>query len=232
MHSCRIGIDLIPHVYDTERIVRIIGDDGREQDVPINTSPQTSMGQQMLPQMPPEMAVESQEGLINDLSEGRYDVRVTVGPSYGTQRQEALAMLVELVGRLPQIGPAVLDLIAENMDLPRAQELIRRLKKLVPVELRGLEPGEQPPPPPPPDPKLQLEMEKLALDFRDMMRKEFDSYFKAMGIVAQAESLEVGQQAEQYFGAVDRHQKQIELEQQQQQLAQQAQQQQQETPNG
>jgi hypothetical protein len=89
---------------------------------------------------------------------------------------------------------------------------------LVPVEIRGLEEGEQPPPPPPPDPKLMLEMEKLALDFREIMRKEFDSHFKAIGVVAQAESLEVGQQLEQYTAGVDRYQKQIELEQQQQQL--------------
>jgi hypothetical protein len=134
-------------------------------------------------------------------------------------------MLVELVGRVPQIGPAVLDLIAENMDLPRSQELVRRLKKLVPVEIRGLEEGEQPPPPPPPDPKLQIELEKLALDFREMLRKEFDSHFKAIGVVAQAESLEAGQQLEQYTSSVDRYQKQIELEQQQQQMQQQAQQQ-------
>ena len=223
-HSCRIGISLIPHVYDTERIIRIIGEDGIEKEVPVNTSPATDMGRGFQGQLPPELWNESEEGLVNDLSVGRYDVRVTVGPSYGTQRQEALEMLVELVGRVPQIGPAVLDLIAENMDLPRSQELIRRLKKLVPVEIRGLEEGEQPPPPPPPDPKLMLEMEKLALDFREIMRKEFDSHFKAIGVVAQAESLEAGQQLEQYTSSVDRYQKQIELEQQQQELQQQAQQ--------
>ena len=42
-HSCRIGIDLIPHVYDTERIVRILGDDGQEAEMPINTNQMSPM---------------------------------------------------------------------------------------------------------------------------------------------------------------------------------------------
>jgi hypothetical protein len=222
-HSCRIGIDLIPHVYDTERIVKIIGEDSIEREIPINAGQMSPVGQKFAGAGPEVPMVPTEDGLMNLLNKGRYDVRVTVGPSYATQRQESLAMLIELVGRVPQIAPAILDVIGENMDLPKSHELVRRLKKLVPPEIRGLEPGEQPPPPPQPDPKMLIEMEKLKLEVRELARKEFDSYFKAMGVVAQAESLEAGQQADQYLGVIDRHQKQIELEQNQQQLAQQEQ---------
>jgi hypothetical protein len=219
-HSCRIGIDLIPSVYDTERIVRIVGEDGIERELPVNTSMTSPMAQQV--QGVPEglMAANPETLAINDLSGGRYDVRVTVGPSYSTQRQEALEMLVELVGRVPQIAPAILDLIGENMDLPKSAELVRRLKKLVPPDIRGLEPGEHPPPPPQPDPKLMLEMQKLQIDLRDQIRKEFDSHFKALLAVSQAESLEAGNQMAQYEAIVSQFTKQVELQQKQQEIQQ------------
>ena len=225
LHSCRVGIDLIPHVYDTERIARIIGEDQAELDIPINAGHEM-MGQ-MAGQVPEQYMVQQENGLLNDLGVGRYDARVTVGPSYNTQREESLAMLVELAGRAPQYIQALIVGIVENMDLPKSDQILKRLKAAIPQEFGG----DMQPQPQQTDPKLVIEMQKLMIDQNEQQRKWFDSYFKSIGVVAQAESLEAGQQIDQYMGIVDRHQKQIELEQQQQQLEQQ-QAQQQQTPQG
>ncbi len=102
--------DMVPTVMDTERVERIIGADGSERHVTINQS------------------VDGTDELINDLNKGRYDVTVTLGPSYQTARQEALATMIELLQTLPQIGQVAPDLVAKNIDSPDTDEIVRRLR--------------------------------------------------------------------------------------------------------
>ncbi len=134
-HSGRIMIDLIPKVYDNQRTVRLLGEDGAEDFAPINT----------------EIYLNGTEPvLVNDLSQGRFDIRVTIGPSYATKRLEAADALIELMKTLqPEQSAAIADLAAKNMDIPEAQEAAKRLKATVPRQLL-LDPDQ--PPPPPPDP--------------------------------------------------------------------------------
>ena len=117
-------IDMIPTVYDSERVERIIGHDGVEKMVTIN---QTQPGQL---------------DLINDLSKGTYDVQVTIGPSFETARQEALDTLIAFSEALPTSAPMIADLLAKNIDTPDAQEMARRLR--IPLLQQGLvEPTEE-----------------------------------------------------------------------------------------
>jgi hypothetical protein len=111
-------IDMIPTVYDSERVERIIGHDGVEKMVTIN-------GTQ-----------EGQEDLINDLSKGTYDVEVTIGPSFQTARQEALDTLIAMSEAMPNSAPLIADLMAKNVDTPDAQEMARRLR--IPLIQQGI----------------------------------------------------------------------------------------------
>ncbi len=204
-HSTKIIVDLIPYVYDTERVIRILGDDDSEKEIPINARENAPfMGNyQNLSQ---ELMVK-REGIseyINDLSVGTYDVRVTIGPSHTTQRQEALEMLVALAEKVPQFGLAAIDLIVKNMDVPGSEELLERAKKLVPPGIRDPEPGEETPAQqePPPDPKVMLEMKKLELAGITEMRKGFEGQMKAASDAMKAEAAERGTQLNEIMAFV------------------------------
>lgn len=115
----QIIVDLIPQYYDTQRIIKIRGEDDSQKDVTINNPIYTPDG----------MKIE------NDLTRGKYDVRVTVGPNYKTRRAEAAASMVELASVFPQIVQVAGDLVAKNLDWPGADEIAARLKKLLPPGL-------------------------------------------------------------------------------------------------
>jgi hypothetical protein len=234
-YSTRILIDLIPHVYDTERIVRIVGTDDKDMAVPINARPNAPMLREM--QEPDQKYVAGpREGVteyLNDLTVGKYDVVVDIGPSYTTQRQEALEQLMELVQAAPQLASVAIDIIVENMDLPHGDKLLERAKKMVPLEIRGLEPGEQPPPPPQPDPLVMLSMEELKIKqqdsetkARDMDRKEYETQVNAIKTLAEAETLARGQQMQEIMSTLQGLKTHFDIMQQQHgmQMAQQEQQ--------
>ena len=111
-------IDMIPTVYDSERVERIIGHDGVEKMITIN-------------QQSPDS-----DAIMNDLTAGTYDVEVTIGPSFQSARQEALDTLIAMSEALPQTAPVISDLIAKNIDSPDAQEMARRLR--IPLIQQGI----------------------------------------------------------------------------------------------
>ena len=119
-YAGRILIDLIPKVYDSERIVRIMGDDDEEEFVPIN---QVLYGLDGMPQM------------VNDLSTARFDVRVTVGPSYSTRRMETANSVLEFLKVYPDAAPLVGDIVAKNLDFEGSEDVAKRLKNAVPPQI-------------------------------------------------------------------------------------------------
>jgi hypothetical protein len=109
----RILIEVIPHVYTGERIIRIMGeDDAIEGFARINT---------MLP-----------DGTVmNDISQGQFDLEVTTGPAFATKRQEAADIMLEL-SRNPSIGPVVADMIVKALDMPYGEKIAERLSMMLP----------------------------------------------------------------------------------------------------
>lgn len=146
-HAGRILIDLIPKIYDTERSIRILGEDDSEEFLEINKSVPSYNGE---------------PALLNDLSAGRFDIKVTTGPSYTTKRIEAAESMMAFVQAFPQAGQIAGDLIASNMDWPGAEAISSRLKKMVPPEFLEGEDGEEQPPPQP-DP-MQQRMQEFQLE--------------------------------------------------------------------
>lgn len=128
-----ILIDLIPKVYDTERQLRVLGADGAEKYAKINeVKIDPATGQQVT---------------VNDLSRGRYDVAVTVGPSFATQRQEAAEAYTELASRDPNVMMAAGDLVFKALDLPYAQEIAERYRALLPPPIQQMMSEGKPLPP-------------------------------------------------------------------------------------
>lgn len=137
-HTGRILVDLIPSIYDNEREVRILGEDGSQEHAPINMLVMTENGPEYL----------------HDLSVGKYDVTVTTGPSYATKRMEARDMMMQFIQTVPAAAQFVMDILAKNMDVPGADEIAKRfrliLQKTHPEMVEQKE-GEEPPPPSPAD---------------------------------------------------------------------------------
>lgn len=137
-------IDMIPTVIDTERVVRVIGEDEVEDYVTVNGGDAAN--------------------LMNDLAKGSYDVTVTIGPAYATARQEALDKLMEAATALPIVQEVGADIIMKNLDIQDGDELTKRIRKryiangvIEPTEEESAEMG----PPPPPDPTQTALVERL-----------------------------------------------------------------------
>lgn len=157
-HTGKILVGLIPHIYDTQRIVRVLGEDNTTEMVPINS---------------PGLNQEGVPSLLNDLTRGKYDVTVSVGPSYTTKRIEAAESLMQFVQAMPQAAQVAGDLIAKNMDWPGADELGERLKKLLPPGM------DEEAPPPPPNPAQEAEANKAVLEAEG---KQLDNVKKQLEI--------------------------------------------------
>lgn len=142
-HAGRVMVDLIPKVYSTPRIIRVIHEDGTNESVPINQpfipdqakSPQSQQYEAGKQQ-------ETVEGLtkIFDVTTGKYDVTCEVGPAYSTKREEAAAQMLELGRMFPPMMQVAGDLLVKNLDWPGADDLSDRLKMLLPPQLQGQSP--------------------------------------------------------------------------------------------
>ncbi len=158
-HCGRILIDLIPKVYDNERVIRLMpesGSDDEDEFVPINRV---------------VMSMDGEPMVMNDLSAASFDIRVTVGKAYATRRMEAAEGLFEFAKALqPQHQAVIADLIAKNIDIPESDEMAKRLRRMVPPEVLN-DPDDPNAPQQPPNPQAQaqamaaqMELQKMELE--------------------------------------------------------------------
>jgi hypothetical protein len=181
-HVARQLVDLIPKIYDTQRIARIIGEDGETKMIKIN------------PDQPmPVNKIVNEQGIVIEKiynpGVGKYDVVATTGPGYATKRQAALEAMAQLLQGNPQLWSVAGDLFVKNMDWPGAQEMAKRFQKT--IDPKFLSDGDE-------DPALQAaqqqiqamgaEMEQMhqmiqnvgkSIEMQDLERKEFETQIKA-----------------------------------------------------
>lgn len=145
--------DLIPHIYDVNRQLRIIGEDGKPEAIEINKS----------------IIVDGMERIQNDMTVGAYDVLIEQGPSYSTKRQEAKDGMAALIQAFPAAAPLLGDIYARTQDWPEAQTIGERLEELLPPAVKSKlkaeqEEAERRPgqPPKEPDPQEVAQQEAAA----------------------------------------------------------------------
>ena len=108
----RIILDLVPKIYDRERVLRIIGDDGKPEILTINQYGQDE---------------EGISKILNDVTVGEYDVVMDTGPGYNSKRQEAVESMMALFAADPSLIQQAGDLLVRNMDFPGAETIADRL---------------------------------------------------------------------------------------------------------
>jgi multidrug resistance efflux pump len=96
--------------------VRVLGEDGQEKMETINDM------------------LMSQNGPVpvNDMSLGKYEVRVAVGPNYSSKREETRAGMEEFFRAYPQAAPLLGDLYAKTLEWQDADRAAKRLRKMLP----------------------------------------------------------------------------------------------------
>lgn len=152
-YSGRVMVELIPKVYDTPRVLRILGDDGTQNMIQVN-QPIEVNGQQM----------------TYDLTVGKYDVAVDVGPSFTTRREEAVESMTAFIQAYPPAAPIMADMIAKASDWPDSGKVARRMEAMLPPAVKAIDAG-QPPPPPEPPPEVQAEMAKAQASMQISQQK-------------------------------------------------------------
>jgi len=113
-HTGKIILDLIPKIYDTQRVMRIIGSDGQPDMTTINQK--SEVGE-----------------VLNDVTVGEYDVVMDTGPGFQSKRQQAVESMMPLLTGNPELFKIAGDLVFRNMDFPGADVIADRLAALNPM---------------------------------------------------------------------------------------------------
>lgn len=177
----QIIVDLIPHIYDSRRTVRIVGFDGKQETTDIN-KPTLKDGSEIVE---------------NDVTAGSYDVVMVSGPSYATRRQEASDGITAFLQAYPAAAPVLGDIYAKMQDWPDAEEIGERLETLLPPAIKAQlkqsqqEPGADPEPPTPEEQQAAQEAQiKQRAVMIELEGKELDNQQKKVDIAAKAQEIQ------------------------------------------
>lgn len=163
----RILVDLIPKVYDTQRIVAILEPDGTQKMVQIDpTHPQSHT--QLIPDADPYAEDYDPTAIVAIMNPavGRYEVEADVGPEYATRRQETFNAITQILQYNESLMPVIGDLLFKAADFPLADEIAKRLHNMVPPQALGQDQ---------PDPQLQQLQSLLAKQHEQMMKLQMQA---------------------------------------------------------
>lgn len=117
--------DLMPKIYDTERMIRILGEDEAPKIVKINAQHQDPNGK------PYHYKVGSD-------SAGKYDVIVTMGRAFSTKREESFDMMSTVLQAQPELINVVGDVFFQNSDMAGSDIMAERFKRYIQIKFPGL----------------------------------------------------------------------------------------------
>jgi hypothetical protein len=111
----KILVDAIPRVYEPKRQVRLLNPDGSME--------MTAIG------IPVQDLQTGQIVILNDLSQGTYDVDCTSGPSFTSRQSETVRALTEI----GQVDPSVIevggDVLLSNINSPGMDDIASRRRQ-------------------------------------------------------------------------------------------------------
>ena len=195
-HAGKIILDLIPHVYSGERVVRVLGEDDKAENVQVNQQiPMMQNGQPVMDEMGQPKA------RIYDLTKGKYDLVVRSGPSFTTRREEAATQMMELLRVYPDAAPIIGDIFAKHLDWPGADEIAKRLEKLTQGQ--------------PEDPEKAALQAQLQMAIDHIRKLEGDQQVDAAKVQIDKEKLNLDRQKvgiDQFEAETDRMEAQAEIQ--------------------
>lgn len=183
-------VNMIPRIYDTQRVLRVLGEDGAINETKIN---------QLVPSR------KNRAQLIDmDVTTGKYDVAVMSGPSFNTRRDEAREGMQTLMQGAPDIIPLIGDLFVGSQDWPDADKIAKRLKTMLPPAIKQEEDEEagegmqqQRPPTPQEIAQMQQQEAQQAAMQMEMQSKQMDLAVKEAGVrKAQADAMKAEVEAQ------------------------------------
>jgi hypothetical protein len=129
-HAGRIFLDLFPHYYDTERVVKILGKDGTQNDLRIKPDAESAYEEQR-----DQKDADEVRSVLNP-NIGKYAVQSDSGPSYATQRQEQWDAFVQIASKNGDFMNEFGDLMFQAADFPNADKIserfLRKIKQMMP----------------------------------------------------------------------------------------------------
>lgn len=191
-HSGRILLDLIPKVYSTERMIRILGEDLKPSNV------QLAPGQQPQPQMDGSKLL----GGVFDLTAGKYDLTVAAGPSFTSRREEVMEIMTEWAQAGGEAVAGVLaPRIAKLLDIPDAEQIGEELKAALNPQ------GPQVPP------EMQEQMQAMQQQLQEGMQAFQQLEAENAGLKAdqQGKQAEMGLKQQEAAAAAQMKAKELEL---------------------
>jgi hypothetical protein len=148
----RVVVDMIPRLYDKRRRALVLGLNGEQSFVDVN------------PKMPEGARKQGGKVVAINPNVGAYDVRVKVGPSFSTQRQETAAQLSEILRSSPDMMAVLGPMWARLQDFPEADKLAKTLLAIAPAPIQALEDEDKGEPQIPPQLKAQMQQMQQALE--------------------------------------------------------------------
>ena len=113
-HTCRILINAVPKVYDTQQEMTIMGQDG--------TIDTFTLKDRVIDEETNEI-VE-----LNDLTKGSYTVTCSSGPAFSNKQQETVQSIIDVAGIAPDLVNQGSDILAKNIDSPGMDLLAERIR--------------------------------------------------------------------------------------------------------
>jgi hypothetical protein len=149
-HAGRCIINMIPHYYDSERLVEMRGEDDTVSHAYIN-----------------KLDVAANQ-VVNDVRVGKYQVAVSVGPSYATMRAEAADSMVQFGQSWPKLMDIAGDKVVKAMNWPGAEEIAERIGRTIPENIKN-DPSESGAPVVPPE--IQQRMQELEAEIQELTKE-------------------------------------------------------------
>lgn len=149
-------LDLIPKVYDTQRLLKMRDDSGMESDVQIDPDSPVPVQTQKTGQ--------DQQAVVLNPKLGVHDVVAEVGKAYATQREEAFAAGIQILTQNKELTPIIGDIVMRSADFPLSQEMAERMRRMVPAQ--ALQDG-----PPPEVAALNAQLQKAQEIIKEMSDK-------------------------------------------------------------
>jgi len=175
-----VALDMLPAIYDTERDVITRDKKGEPMVSTINEF--VGLQQNNNGQYEAEQAYYK-----NQISRKKMRVELSAGPMFSAQKQIEYMKLTQFAGLLPQeFVPAMADMIAENIDLPNTNQLVKRVKAFVPKpvlmqagemspeEMQQFQQEQQQQQQQPPPPQVQAQMQKNEIEDKKIQLQEKD----------------------------------------------------------